>query len=175
MNQVLSAVWVMAALIGSALVLMQAIFGTTSVQAGALQDATRVTIERSQTRLTIGDLTGGDLLLGTNLTVPVANTGEVSIQEPAEMDVFIQYTQVNNQRVVKRLAHASSFVSCSLVADQWCLESLSPDSIDPQIWDPNEEATLKLRVQPGIKKNTIATIVVVTPNGITAIGSFLNT
>lgn len=168
MNVVLSGVWVLAMIIVSGLMLAQTIFGTSAVQADAFRSASRVSIERARTRISVAGSSPSDQSGGTNLAVTADNNGEVTVVQATEMDILVRYTQGDGNLAIKRL----SYVSCPAGDNQWCRTSLSPDSHNPALWDPGETVSLGLRVVPTIQAGSTYTVVVVAPNGISGVGSF---
>lgn len=170
MNVVLSGLWVGAAIIASILLLAQTIFAASSAQANGLREASRITLERARTRVSVASMNATDASGGTNIAVRVDNKGEISIVKAAEMDVLVRYTQTNGSLKVERLAYSAS---CAPPDNQWCRFSLVPDALNPALWDPGEQAQIDVRLVPAVQVGTTATIVVVTPNGISAIGNLV--
>ncbi len=167
---VLAGLWVMATLIVSTVLLAQTLFGTSSVQGAALLDASRTAVERGRTRLSVASIVSSDAGGGTNVTITADNIGEVSIVNSAQMDMLVRYTQDDGSLLAERLTYGT----CAPGTNQWCLQSMSPDTFNPGLWDPGERATLQLRLAPQVKSGTTATVVVVAPNGISAVGNFTN-
>ena len=96
------------------------------------------------------------------VTILVDNVGDTLIADAAKMDVFIRYVPDGGvDPVVKRLDH----VAGNPGNDQWTVTSLSPDNMNPGIWDPSERATLTLQPAPVVEEDTSVTVVVSTPQG----------
>ena len=95
--------------------------------------------------------------LGCNtLTAPVDNTGQISVADFSEMDLLADYTDTSSNRVVNHLEFTTD----------WTLASLSPDTRDPNQWNPAETATFKVPISPLIQFDSSGTLVVVTTGGV---------
>jgi hypothetical protein len=80
--------------------------------------------------------------LGCNtLTAPVDNTGQVSVASFSEMDLLADYTDTSSAKAVNHLEYTTD----------WTLASLSPDTRDPNQWNPAETATFKVPISPLIQ------------------------
>ena len=88
-------------------------------------------------------------------TATVANTGDTVVTDFTEMDILVQYTDSGDNQVASRLVYTSN----------WTI-SMSPDSRDPNAWNPDETATITFTLLLALKDNTRGTVVVVTPQGV---------
>ena len=88
-------------------------------------------------------------------TATVANTGDTIVTDFTEMDILVQYTDSGENQVASRLVYTSN----------WTI-SMSPDSRDPNAWNPDETATITFTLLLALKDNTRGTVVVVTPQGV---------
>ena len=88
-------------------------------------------------------------------TATVANTGDTVVTDFTEMDILVQYTGSGENQVASRLVYTSN----------WTI-SMSPDSRDPNAWNPDETATITFTLLLALKDNTLGTVVVVTPQGV---------
>jgi hypothetical protein len=158
----------MATLLVTVLLLGGATLTMGWAQASALQDAAELQGERARTEIGITRITSGDSGGGTNVTVQVKNRGATTFGNRPSMDVMVRYTSYLDQLEVKRLTYTSGTPG----DNQWTVSSISPDVFNPDLWDPEETATLSLRVVPKVKSGTTATVVVATPNGVSASRSF---
>jgi len=50
--------------------------------------------------------------------------------------------------------------------NEWTVEDISPDLVNPRIFDPDEKMTIVIKVYPAIEKNSTNWIKVVTPNAV---------
>ena len=99
-----------------------------------------------------------------DLTVTVDNTGSRSTQDFSRMDVILEYTDTSDNAVVKYLDHTTAAPG----NNEWTVpgSGISPDSFNPNMWDPDEVLTIDILVSPAVKANTAALVAVVTPWGI---------
>ena len=88
-------------------------------------------------------------------TATVANTGDTVVTDFTEMDILVQYTGSGENQVASRLVYTSNWII-----------SMSPDSRDPNAWNPDETATITFTLLLALKDNTLGTVVVVTPQGV---------
>ena len=153
------------------------VLDTGTTQATALRQASELRADRLGTLISITSVTSLDSGDGTNLTVVVKNTGAVSVSKFTDMDVLVQYTTPPGDLAIKRL----SYVTGTSGNDEWSLCSgdplvcsISPDVFNPNIWDPDEAATISLRVVPLVKVGTSGTVVVVVPEGVSDSTTFAN-
>lgn len=172
MTQVLSSIWTLGLVLFASLTLFQTVVGGVWIHLGALSDLSENAMQKTRTQLTASSASSSEVVNGTQVTLMVENTGEVTIASPAEMDVVIQYTKADGSRATERLTFESAFTACNPLDGKWCLPSTSPNASDPTLWDPGETATIKLRVSPPIKLGTVATVVMAAPNGNTMAASF---
>jgi len=101
--------------------------------------------------------------LGCNtVTAPVDNTGQTSVANFSKMELLADYTDTSSAKVVNHLEYITD----------WVLPSLSPDTRDPNQWNPAETATFKVPISPPIQFDSSGTLVVVTPGGVTDSGYF---
>jgi hypothetical protein len=150
-------------LLASALLFGAFLTNSTS-QAGSLRDLAQS--RQAQVRSSI-DITSASVVTtgatGTIVQVLVDNVGaqSVSVVDFNRLDVIVQYTDPSNNPVRKYLSY-----NASAVADnKWTnpASGITPDSLNPRMWDPDEVFTIDLRVVPAIKTGTSAVVVVATP------------
>ena len=99
-----------------------------------------------------------------DLTVTVDNTGSSSTPDFSRMDVILEYTDTSNNAVVTYLDHSTSAPG----NNEWTIpgSGISPDTFNPNMWDPDEVITIDILVSPAVKSSTAALVAVVTPWGI---------
>ena len=91
----------------------------------------------------------------------VENNGDTLVADYAEMDVLVQYTNTSETWIVSRLAYPTD----------WTI-ALSPDDRDPNIWNPDETATITFTLGTAVKENSKGTVIVGTPHGVLDSGYF---
>ena len=128
-----------------------------SDQSGLIQASTAQQVEYTNTSISIQpDNIAMDLGCNT-LTAPVDNTGQTLVASFSEMDLLADYTDTSSAEVVNHLEYTTD----------WTLASLSPDTRDPNQWNPAETATFEVPISPPIQFDSSGTLVVVTPAGVT--------
>lgn len=144
------------------------LFGTSlnarAIQAQAFKEFADVNTERLGSAIDITSATASNLNNGTDVTVVVKNIGSGSIAIFDQMDVIMHYTTPPNVLVGTRLAYTTANPPGD---NLWTKTGISPDSLNPGMWDPNETLTISLRVVPKIKDGTTGTLVIATPKGVT--------
>ena len=119
---------------------------------------TREFMERQADRLaTVVDInsttdTGSDCL---SYQAQVINSGDTRVADFSKMDVLVQYTNSSDSKIATRLDYSSD----------WSI-SMAPDQRDPNVWNPNETATIDFTIPSAPKAATGGTVLVVTPQGI---------
>jgi len=139
------------------------IVSTTLVGLSAFQ-GNDLTGERARTRLQFVSAQGS----AGDLTLKIKNTGLTSVTDYAGMDFIVEYLDSSNNQVSTHLTYTSGVLASS----QWKKTSISPDSFQPNAWDPNETITLDALLSPAPKNDTRGTVTVATPNGVSATSFF---
>lgn len=128
-----------------------------SDQSRLIQANTAQQVEYTNTSISIQpDNIAMDLGCNT-LTAPVDNTGQTLVASFSEMDLLADYTDASTNQVVNHLEYTTD----------WTLASLSPDTRDPNQWNPAETANFKVPISPLIQFDSSGTLVVVTLAGVT--------
>ena len=89
----------------------------------------------------------------TNYMTEVENSGEITISDFSEMDVFVEYADPTDTKVAIRL----QYVSASPSANQWTISSISPHTRDPNEWNGGEKATIDFVLDPVMKDKSSVT------------------
>ncbi|PKB64954.1 MAG: hypothetical protein BZY80_01165 [SAR202 cluster bacterium Io17-Chloro-G2] len=96
-------------------------------------------------------------------TIDLTNPGKTSIADFSKLDVIADYPDVGGNRVYRRLDYVTSAVS----DNEWALNSIAPDTRDPNAWNPGETVVFDLKVSPTVSTTISGTVVVATPFGVT--------
>lgn len=118
--------------------------------------------ERARTNLEFVRALGGG-----NLTLDVKNTGLTSVFDYASMDVIVEYLDVSDNQISTHLTYTTG----TLANNKWKKTSISPDSYQPDAWDPGETIVLDALLSPTQKADTTAGVTVTTPNGVSVVWS----
>lgn len=107
---------------------------------------------------------------GSSLTVEAKNEGIVSFSDFAHMDFIVKYvaTAGGGTTVIRRL----TYTTWVFVSDQWKKTSITPDNLEPNVWNRTEILTLDALLANTVQSGTSGTVTVATPNGVAATGFF---
>lgn len=150
-------------------------FGTfltaSATQADSLKDLATFNTARAGDQLNITSALVDTPDTG-DLTVTVNNTGSRSTPDFSLMDVILEYTDTDDNKVVAYLDHSTA----APANNQWTIPDagISPDSFNPKMWDPDEVITIDILVSPAVKSNTAALVAVATPRGISDTSAVTN-
>lgn len=87
----------------------------------------------------------------------VDNNGATSFVELDQMDLFLDYVDGSDNKVVSRLQHGSG----------WALTNLDPDARNPNQWDSAETGTVAFSLDPELNPDTSGVVLLAAPQGIT--------
>ena len=97
-----------------------------------------------------------------NFTASVVNTGSVAIAPINDGDVFVEYTDVGGSKVVRYLEYATTAVT----GNRWTATSFSPNTRNPNLWDPRETATIKYSIASSMKADAYGPLLFNSPLGV---------
>ena len=170
MGVVIAGVLVLAALLISAAIIFNGLIGASNIQGLSMAQLSETRAKQLATSISITGTSASDSGGVTDITVIVKNTGSTSISNFTNVDVVVDYPDASDSKVVTRL----TYVVSSPGSNQWTVSGLSPDTFDPNIWSPDEVATLDLKVSPQVKSAASGTVVVATPYGVLDLAYFTN-
>ena len=177
MSIAISGTFVMVVFLLVSMLTYEAILGTTATQGTSLQEASEARLAQVGATISIASTSAADSGDGTNVTVLIDNSGAISYGQIADMDVLTKYTNSTGDLEIKRLDYVCKQLcgdSTDPAANQWTVSSISPDSYNPKMWDPDERATVFLRLSPLVKASTSGTVVVAVPGGVSDSAYFTN-
>ena len=145
--------FVIAAFLLTAWTVFGGLLDTTTDQTESLREANELYTEHLDTLIAINSTgTSGD-----GFTAAVDNRSKwVSFGDFFKMDVFARYVNVTGDPVAKYLAYP----------DDWSVSSISGDNTNPNVWDPEERATLFFTLLPELQNCTKGTVAITVPGGI---------
>ena len=114
------------------------------------------------------DIESASVLADDRINVSINNTGSMKILDSdfKYMDVYVRYT-----KSTKKINRIPYDVTNPPLANNWTNMGISPDSINPGIFDPDEYFNITIVIPPGSVTTTPPTdnyIKIVTPNGVWA-------
>ena len=131
-------------------------------RAMAVRDAAETRRRGLQEALAVVSAAAQDEGSDTVITLELDNTGAVALSDHGEMDVLADYTGSSGTRAVTWLG----YVTGAPGPNQWSVTLIAPDSFHPALWDPDETATVSLRLAPQVMGGSWVTVVVVGPGGV---------
>ena len=84
---------------------------------------------------------------GAPTGIRAKNIGKTSIVDFSEIDVILEYTTVSDTEHTARLDYGTN----------WTVIDISPDTRDPNVWNPQEVATLFFTPSPAMKTGSTGT------------------
>ncbi|NQW22663.1 MAG: hypothetical protein HQ475_04365 [SAR202 cluster bacterium] len=103
-----------------------------------------------------------------NFTATVVNTGSLDIVPVENSDVLAEYTNTAGTKVTSYLDYATTAVTGS----RWTVTSFSPDTRQPNLWNPQETATLKYSIPSSMKADAYGPLLINSPIGADDVGYF---
>lgn len=183
MSIVIAGTFVIVTFLLAAVLIFNAVLGTTSTQGASLRDASKLRAAQLVGNISIASTSTGGAGSATTVTAVVSNPGATSYSGKASsgdfshMDVLVKYKNTTGGQLVKRLTYvckALCGVGGSPANDEWTISGLSPDTFNPNIWDPGESATISSKISPKVKPGIPGSIVVVVPDGVSDSAYFNN-
>ncbi|PKB73426.1 MAG: hypothetical protein BZY75_01920 [SAR202 cluster bacterium Io17-Chloro-G7] len=86
-------------------------------------------------------------------TAQVENTGEITVEDFADVDVLVEYPDSVGDKVVARLGYNSD----------WSVTGIAPDTRDPNVWNPGETVTISVSLPTGMQSNGRGVVLVSSP------------
>jgi flagellar protein FlaF len=104
---------------------------------------------------------------GSKINVFINNTGSTKISKSdyKHIDIFIHYNATGAGNITNWIPYNETN-STAVGDNEWTVEDISPDLVNPRIFDPDEKMTIVIKVYPAIEKNSTNWIKVVTPNAV---------
>jgi flagellar protein FlaF len=151
--------------ITSYLVITGALFSMDTLS-NSLKTANEIENERLKTEIEIVEI----VFSGQNkIFVKLNNTGSTKILNSKfeHIDVFVYYDVVGASKryVFMWIPYTETSPPEN---DHWGVESISPDLINPGIFDPDEQMEIWIKVSNNMNKENMGWIKVVTPNAVSA-------
>ena len=110
---------------------------------------------------------GGDY--PTVIKAKLNNRGSTAIGRFDEMHLVAMYTNSSGHRVINRLVHVEGSAS---MTNEWMVSNIIPDTLEPGVLNPGEQATLTLVLDSNVMQGTYGTLHLATSNGVTTSAVF---
>ncbi|MHC1567416.1 MAG: hypothetical protein ACXQT5_03510 [Candidatus Syntropharchaeia archaeon] len=165
---------IVAALVSITMILMAAYIFTTGglymidVLTNSIKMMQNNKNEQLKTEIEISNIIAN----GTNINVTVNNTGHTKIREFSKMDVIIHYYTLptGTMKIVW-----ISYTDETPNDNEWTVTEISPDKINPGIFDPGERMTIWIKLSseyPVDPESVNNWLQITAPNGVSTSGYF---
>lgn len=157
----------MVVIIGAAsyLIITGALFSMDTLSK-SLKIANEIDNAKLKTAIDITNITVPD---NTTINLSINNTGSTKILKSnyKYIDLFVHYNASGIGNITKWIPYNDTAYS-ALQDNEWTKVSIAPDLINPEMFDPDEQMKIVIRVEPAIGENSTNWLKVVTPNGVSA-------
>ena len=165
--------------ISSYLFLTGALFSMDMIS-DSLKNINELDNERVKTEIKIVEVTlsSTDPSAGRDINVSINNTGSTKIvnSDFKQIDVFVHYqnyTGAENITIHRWIRYNSSLAfsvdNGALGNNEWTVVQITPDLINPRVFDPDEQMEIMIRVYPALGNRSSAMqnrTKIVMPNGV---------
>ena len=157
--------------ISSYLFMTGALF-TMDTLSNSLKKINEIDNARLKTEIEIGNVsvtTSGNYSL-INLSLNNIGATKIFKSDFKHIDMFVYYqndTGTGNSTIHRWIPYSdTNYNSSALQDNEWTVVNVTPDLINPGIFDSDEQVNMAIRVYPAISSTTQNWLKVVTPNGI---------
>lgn len=160
-GSIIAAIVAVAAILIAANVVITGGLYMTNTLTSSMKEVQDAKNEQLKTEIEISNITAN----GTRIDVTLRNTGHERIREYSQMDLIVHYHSVNGGYV--RIVWLP-YTNGTPGGDEWTVTGISPDLINPDIFDPDEEMTIRIEVDDSdpMKYEYINWLQITTPNGV---------
>ena len=145
----------------------------------SLKEINKINDERLKTSIEIDDIsvTSSDFYERSDINVSIDNTGSTKIlnHDFSHIDVFVYYYNHSGDENItihrwipynSSLAFSSNYES--LGNNEWTVVRITPDLINPRVFDPDEQLEIMIRVYPPLENSSMMQnrTKIVMPNGV---------
>ncbi len=172
MENVLVAICCIALILFGAMTIAQSSLSSTDTVAVAWKEMEKTSGEIARTKISSLGATTSD---GITIDMTLENTGEIKLEDFEKWDVILQYYDISDNYLIKRL----SYTSGALGNDEWTVEGLyldasesSAEVFESGIFNPDEEMKVRMQVNPVVGTPNANLVKVAAPNGVSTSAIF---
>lgn len=99
---------------------------------------------------------------GANVTVILSNDGQSAIGDFERMDVVVQYFSESSTYYMRWIPYTSG----ALESNTWTVQSIANDVFEPGLFNPGEELTMVIRLNPPVGLSTTNWVIISTKLGV---------
>lgn len=132
---------------------------TADTLAEASRESQYERAEQLESSIIITNVSSNDF----NIYVTLENTGHTKIRDYVHMDTIVRYYSPPDDIEIEWIPYSEADFPSS---GEWVVEEITPDNINPGIFDPDEKMKLQIKVRNPIKNMSAGNWVqITTPNG----------
>lgn len=132
---------------------------TADTLAEASRESHNERAEQLESSITITNVSSDDF----DVYVTLENTGHTKIGNYVHMDAIIWYYSPPDDIEIEWISYSEADSPSSR---EWVIEEITPDSINPGIFDPDEQMKIQIEVSSSIKNMSAGNwLQITTPNG----------
>lgn len=162
-GSIIAAIVAVAAILIAANVVITGGLYMTNTLTSSMKEVQDTKNEQLKTEIELGNITAD----GSAIDVTLANTGHERIREFSQMDVILHYyTPIGGGTLkIVRIPYTEETTPGD---NEWTITGISPDNINPGIFDPDEEMTILIKVNayPVEADSVNNWLQITTPNGV---------
>ena len=137
-----------------------ALFDVWDIQSTEATDNAAVLTDRINTRISITSTV--QVANCDTSTLGISNPGKTACSDLSKLDLIVDYQDSGGARIYRRL----DYVTGAVDDNQWALDSITPDTLSPNSWNPGEAVVFDLKVNPQVSTPVSGALVVATPFGV---------
>jgi flagellar protein FlaF len=104
-----------------------------------------------------------------NIFVSLQNTGSTKMGDFNHMDVIVNYSNTSGNAKTIWIPYQED---AGKLENRWIMRSISPDLVNPGIFDPDEKMELQILLEDSLENKSANWIMVAAPNGAKTSGYF---
>jgi flagellar protein FlaF len=137
------------------------------VLSSSFKKANEIQNERIKTEIEIVNVSVTPSNPVSEINVSINNTGSTKILKAdyKYIDLFVRYNAFEIGNITKWLPYNDTTTG-ERGNNEWTVVNITPDFINPRIFDPDEQMKMVIRVEPEIEENSTNWVKVVMPNGV---------
>ena len=168
MENVIITIMCVALMIFAAMTVAQSTLSSQDTVATAWKEMERTSGEIARTNISS---LGAETSDGITISLTLENAGETQLEDFDEWDVILQYYDISDNYLIKRLTYNSGTPS----DNEWTVEGIylnagssTSEAFDPGIFNPDEEMVIEMKVNPAVGTPNANMAKVAVSNGVSA-------
>ena len=153
------------------------LIGTLAMSQGALSSVDAISGSWKQAEKHTGEMRRTDLALvaasvqagGAEVIITLENKGDVALDNFPRWDVVVEYYEGNGNYHIRWLPYTEG----APANNEWTVTGIyldaqgnAPEIFEPDILNPQEQAVLKIKLNPKVGAGSTNRALIVTPNGV---------